>query len=166
MTREGTSGERGGSVESVSRYVAELKIHALGAVGKETDPEVLKEARELLDYSDDLTPRDRPQRDLLFIDTLLMKSVPFIQGSKDPVQKHRRLLGVAHLLVFFLKDEVAATEDELVTSRFEDLEDRLTSLEEIEMANPSIDQRLSKIYEGLMELAVALGMTSCGDYCV
>ena len=58
-------------------------------------------------------------------------------------------MGVSHLLANLLRPSVEITEDEYITTRFEELTERLSCLERVDVTNPSLDNRLTAVYQGL-----------------
>lgn len=145
--------------------LAVLRITALAEIGREAGPETLREAKALLDRAVSTLPRrEGEERD--FVDHLLALTAPFIREAPTEIVRHRRLLASSHILARLLTEEAEAFDDELVSSRLEDLRERLDTLEGIEPFNPSVEARLAHIYEGLMELANAIGLTAYDQYSV
>jgi len=147
------------------KSVVELRESLLEGIVDQAGIEAASQARALLDYVQATIPPEQAEDMAVVQDQLVSRSVPFIQRTGDRSERHLRLLGVSHLLVSLIRPAVVRTEDEYITSRFEDLSDRLMSLEKVEEANPQVDHRLTAIYQGLVELASALGLSSCDALC-
>jgi hypothetical protein len=124
------------------------------------------QAQALVDYVQAVMSPEQASDVAIFKDQLVSRSVPFVQQSVDVKEKHLRLMGISHLLANLLRPAVETTEDEYITSRFEELTERLSCLERVDMTNPSLDNRLTTVYRGLVELASALGLSTCDAFCL
>jgi hypothetical protein len=145
---------RGGRAE-------ELKESLLSGIGAQAGTAAEAEARSLLDQVLGQACEACPDDTEAFIDQLVVRSLPFVRGTHDMEVRHRRLMGVSHVLVNILRPIAEENEDELISSRFEVLRDRLFNLERVDGKSSAVDHRLVSIYEGLVELTSVLCMTSC-----
>ncbi len=123
-------------------------------------------ARALLDYVQAIMSPEQASDVTIFEGQLVSRSVPFIQQSADGAEKHLRLMGISHLLANMLRSHVEITEDEYITTRYEELTERLSCLERVDVTNQSLDNRLTAVYRGFVELAGTLGLAVFDDYCL
>jgi hypothetical protein len=145
--------------------IGKLRESLLRDVAEKAGGVAEAKAIALLDYVQAIMSPEQASDIMIFQDQLVSRSVPYIQKSPDGSEKHFRLLGVSHLLANLLRPAVESNEDDYITTRYEELTDRLACLERVEETNPSLDNRLLVIYQGLVELASALGLTACDALC-
>jgi hypothetical protein len=153
----------GGNVPST---VVELRESLLEDLVEQAGIEAAAQARGLLDYIQAIIPPEQSSDTSIFKDQVVSRSIPFVQQAEDGMEKHLCLLGVSHLLLNLLRGPVEESEDDYITSRFEDLADHLSGIERVDQTNEQLDNRLFDIYRGLVELASALGLTSCDTMCI
>ncbi len=154
------------ALQDVPGTIDKLRASVLEGIREQAGEGADAQARALLDYVQAVMSPDQATDLAIFKDQLVSRSIPFVQQSLNLPEKHLRLLGVSHLLANMLRPAVETTEDEYITTRFEELAERLSCLERVEVANPSLDNRLMSIYGGFVELASALGLTACDALCL
>jgi len=145
------------------RRIAELSNSMLKGMDQGPASHAMREARSLLDYAEEIIAPDLPEAEDLYARLAISRTIPFIAEAAYPAQKHLRLMASAHILTNILRSEIESTDEEYATAQFEELESDLANLEGVDITNPSIDNRLLAIFEGLMELASAFGLTDVDD---
>jgi hypothetical protein len=153
--------EVAGEGEGQPGDITALRDSLLAGVREGAGPAAEAEARALLDYVLTITSVDGPPDRATYIDQVVSRSIPFIEQAEDSAARHLRLLGVTHVLLNLLKPQIESSDDELLSSEFEDLRDKLVNLDRVNGFNPSVDNDLELIYRGLVELSSALCLTSC-----
>ncbi len=155
----------GGSENSRDhRRMAELRLIIIAEIGRRAGPEAVREAKALLDRAEATPSGQSGKESISYVDNLLSLTAPFIREAPSEHIMHCRMLAASHLLARLISQEIESQEDEFISSRLEDLQERLHSLERIELTNPSVEAGLARIYEGLMELANTLGLTTFEHY--
>lgn len=115
-------------------------------------------ARLLLDRAAARGPEEALRDPAKFRSLLLEQAKAFIESSGGELENHFRLIAACHLLVNMLRPLVEDTDDEYITTEYEELSEGLNDLERLETFNLSLYNRLRTIFEGTLELSVALGI--------
>lgn len=143
-----------------SEAVAELINRLMSGIAERAGEWSAGRARLLLDQvitsSSPEGLRDQDQ----FRTHLAEEAMVFVAYSGDRREVHVRLVAACHLLVNMLQPVVDDTDDEYITTDYEELRDGLDDLERLDISNPSLDNRLRSIFDELIELSMALGIVS------
>jgi hypothetical protein len=140
--------------------VAKLTDRLMSGIAERAGEWAAVRARLLLDHVIATVPREGLSDPSVFRKHLVEQAALFIQCSGGDPEVHFRYVGVNHLLVNMLQPLVEGTDDEYVTTEFEELRDGLDDLERIDVSNPSLNARLSSIFDELVELSMTLGVVA------
>ena len=154
------------AIQNVPATIERLRESMLEGIREQAGEGADAQARALFDYVQAIMSPEQASDVMIFKGQLVSRSVPFIQQSAGVSEKHLRLMGISHLLANMLRPSVEMTEDEYITTRFEELTERLACLERVDVTNPSLDNRLTAVYRGFVELAGTLGLAAFDDYCL
>ncbi len=140
--------------------VAELTEKLMHSIAENAGEQAAVRARLLLDHVIASVPVEGKIDPAVLRGHLVEQAMLFVQCSGDDFEAHHRLVGTDHLLVNMLRPLVEGTDDEYITTEYEELRDGLDDLERIELSNPSLNARLSSIFDELIEICMALGIVS------
>ncbi|MDW5563641.1 MAG: hypothetical protein SA339_10480 [Methanomassiliicoccus sp.] len=141
-----------------SEAVVKLKDRMMFGIADRAGENAAARARLLLDHVIDSLPEEALGDEAAFMALLVDRARTFVLSSGGEPEGHFRLVGANHLLVNMLQPVVEGTDDEYITTEYEELSDGLDDLERIDISNPSLNNRLSSIFDELIELSKALGI--------
>jgi len=143
-----------------SRAVSELMGQLMNGIRERAGEEAAVRAQLLLDYVDASIPQEGLTDPELFRGYLVEQAKVFVQCSGGDPEARLRMMGASHVLVNMLQLLLEGSDDEYIAADFEELRDGLNDLERIDLSNPSLNARLSSIFDGLIELCTALGIVT------
>ena len=139
--------------------VARMLDGLMGGIAENAGEQAAVRARLLLDRAAANGSDEELGDPALFRPLLLKQAKTFIESSGGGPETHLRLVAACHLLVNMLRPLVEGTDDEYITTEYEDLSEGLDDLERLDISNLSLDNRLRTIFEEIIELSVALSIT-------
>jgi hypothetical protein len=140
--------------------VAELIDQLMNGITESAGEWASVRARLLLDHVVTTSSIESLRDPELFRTHLVEQAMSFVECSGGDTEAHYRLVAACHLLVNMLRPVVEGTDDEYITTEYEELRDGLDDLERLDVSNPSMNNRLSSIFEELIELSKALGIVA------
>lgn len=151
------------TVKGQRRTVEEFKKTMLNDIAKGQDDPIPGQVKALMDYIDELHSVREDDFEAMFIHDMLDRSASYINSSSNDKEKYQRMVGICRLIISIITPDMDSQDDDYITGRYEGLKKDLENVERVGSPVSSCFARLNHIYDGLMELALALGFTDADD---
>lgn len=162
--KDGEDGSQSsGPVLEHKKKIDDIKISFLGEISHGPNDPVPEQVRPLLDYIQEVRSSWPDDVETMLFHDVLDLAPSYINSSPTEKERYLRLIGICRLMMFIISEDIDLEGTTQIRVRYEELK---KEMEEVDGPTPlpsSRTGRLNDVFDGLMELAVALGLADSDD---